>query len=99
MIYHLQLLKNNVSILLDSDVNYYYHFEVDDVISIDFDSNSLKLVSINNSKIKIDSPTFVVDWDSTKSKRMAISSLISLNYLSDITNMINREKKLKSLGI
>lgn len=99
MIYHLQILKDNVSILIDSDIGYYHHLELDDIISVEFDSNSLKLISINNSKNTIHSPIFVTNWNSIKSKSMTIASLISLNYLSDISHMIDREKKLKSLGI
>ena len=34
MKYYLQIVKDNVSILVDSDVGYYHQFKIDDVIEV-----------------------------------------------------------------
>jgi len=45
----------------------------------------------------IKSPNFVINWDSTKSKKLSISGLILENYISDITQMIFREEKIDEI--
>jgi hypothetical protein len=99
MIYHLQVIKKGVSVLLDGDINYFKHFDLDDIISIEYTINSLSIIKLNSNSMIIKSPNFVINWDSTKSKKLSIAGLILENYISDITEMVLREEKLNLLGI
>jgi hypothetical protein len=99
MIYHLQVLKKGVSVLLDSDINYFHHFDVDDIISIEYTIDSLSIIKLNSNSMVIKSPYFVINWDSSESLNLSISGLILENYISDITEMVLREEKLNLLGI
>jgi hypothetical protein len=104
MIYHLQVIKKGVSVLLDSDINYFHHFDIDDIISIEYTINSgiyppLSIVKLNSNSMIVKNPEFVINWDSIKSRKLSISELILENYLSDISQMVVREKKLNLLGI
>jgi hypothetical protein len=42
---------------------------------------------------------FTIDWDKTSSARLTVASCITKGYLVDVTKGVNRQEKLKSLGI
>jgi hypothetical protein len=94
--YYLEVLVDNLSICLDSDINYYYHFKVGEIIRAEFGGNDLQLIV---DGCKIHETLIAIDWDKTKSKKVNLATAIKGGLLSDITINILREKKLNKLGI
>jgi hypothetical protein len=94
--YYLEVLVDNLSICLDSDINYYHHFKVGEIIRAEFGMNDLQLIV---DGCKIHETLITIDWDKTKSKKVNLATAIKGGLLSDITINILREKKLNKLGI
>jgi hypothetical protein len=42
---------------------------------------------------------FTLDWDKAFSVRLTVAGCITKGYLVDVTKGVNRQEKLKSLGI
>lgn len=99
--YYLSVVKNNVSICLDSDVQYHHHFKVGDVILVEYDIKSTTLIfgGCSRNYSLTSGPEFVLDWDKIKSVRMSIASCITKGIMADITKQVDRDFKLKQLGI
>ncbi len=95
--YYLEVLKDNVSICLDSDVRYYHQFEIGDVIHIHMYSDKGPKV-VFGGYAEYDAE-FTLHWDKTSSDRLTIAGLITKGYLADVTNNVEREFKLNQLGI
>ena len=94
--YYLQVLKE-ISICLDSDIRYYHHFEVGDVIDIHmYSDKGPKVVFGGWSEHDAE---FTVHWDKTSSARLSIANCITKGYMVDITKNVERDEKLKTLGI
>lgn len=72
MIYYLEVIKDNLSFELDSDVNYFYHFKVGDIICIEFDGKKSTLKFIQNNKgimkLNYDNVYFKSNWDTYDEK-------------------------------
>ncbi len=94
--YYLQVLKDNISICLDTDVRYYHNFDLNDVIKIHMYSD--KGPKVVFGKYEYDAE-FTLDFDKVNSARLSIASLISKGFMVDITKNIHRDNKLKQLGI
>ena len=97
MKYYLQIVKDNVSILADSDIGYYHQFKIDDVIEIVMDQNLG--VSLNINGWIIQNPKFTIDWDKKNYQQLSIASSVMNGYMVDITKSVERNKKLDELGI
>jgi len=95
-IYYLQVLVSDLSIELDSDVHYHHHFHIGDIIKIHMYSDKGPKVRFGSVEYDAD---FTYQWNSTQSKRLTISSLLSLGYMVDITKSVERNNKLSQLGI
>jgi len=95
--YYLQIVKDNVSILADSDVGYYHKFKIDDVIEVIMDENLG--VSLNINGWIIQKPVFTIDWDKKNYQQLSIASSIMNGYMDDITKNVKRNNKLDELGI
>ena len=93
--YYLEVMKNNVSICLDSDIH--HHFNVGDVLLIVMD-NDLG-ITLKHDCIEVVNPTFKLDWGKTCSARLSTASCISKGVMVDITKNVDRDFKLKQLGI
>lgn len=112
MIYYLQAISDNISVEIDSDIDYYEHFKAGDIIHIELDIKKtlIQIKGIDregnfNSKL-INNPRFVIceiqsrgDWETTDIKKVTINEAIELGHLSDITKMVERNKKIENLGI
>lgn len=101
-VYYLQVLVPDLSIELDSDINYHHHYHVGDVIKIHMYSDKGPKV-VFGDRVEYDAE-FVYKWDSSKAKGYQpthglIASFIISGYLSDITKMIHRQDKLAQLGL
>ncbi len=94
--YYLQVLDKDLSICLDSDVNYYHEFVVGDILTIEMWSD--RGPKIKFGKVEYDA-VFTWKWNTTGSKRLTIAGAISSGMLVDITVSVIRESKLKCLGI
>ena len=122
MKYYLQIVKDNVSILVDSDVGYYHQFKIDDVIEvvmndelqlgfqtqhlgISLNIRDLIVTDIVGKEIYnangwiIQNPRFTIDWDKFDRQELSIASSVMKGYMIDITKGVERDNKLKELGI
>ena len=95
--YYLSVLKDNVSICLDSDVHYYHEFKIGDIIYINmYSDKGPKVVFGDHAEYNAE---FTLDWDKTVSARLTVAGCITKGYLADITLQFDRDFKLKQLGI
>jgi hypothetical protein len=88
--YYLEVLKDNLSIDIDTDVNYHHPFKTRDIIPINMYSTGAKVVLHNSEYDAI----FTLDWTKTASSRWSIAGCITKGYLRDITIQIERDMKL-----
>lgn len=95
MIYYLEVIKEGLSICLDSDINLYHHFKLGDIIELDYKLNEPSYLYFNNSKIKYDGLT--IDWGKINQKRLSIASCINAKYIVDITKNVEREEKINKI--
>ena len=95
--YYLEVLREGVSICLDTDVQYHHRFEVGDVIPIHMYSDKGPKV-VFGGRVEYDAE-FTIDWDKTSSARLTVAGCITRGYLVDVTKGVNRQEKLKILGI
>lgn len=94
--YYLEVMREGVSICLDTDVQYHHRFEVGDVIPIHMYSDKGPKVVFGAYEYDAE---FTLDWDKVQSARLSVAGCITKGYLVDITKGVNRQEKLKSLGI
>lgn len=101
----IEVIKEDLSLLIDSDVGYYHTFKIGDIIEQ------------NIYDVKLNGKTILLRGDYTKeivqytirhvkfyggvpvSARVSIWKLIELGYVIDITKLMLRNKKLEELGI
>jgi hypothetical protein len=103
MIYYLEVIKEGLSICLDSDINFYHHYQIGDIIEIDYIASNREVFinsPIINSKFKFDG--FIVDWGKVNQKKFSvnevpINSCINSKYIVDITKQIIRNEKLNEI--
>ena len=102
--YYLEVIKKNLSFELDSDIHYFYNFEIGDIICLEFDGRKSTLKFIQNSegimKLNYDNPYFKSNWDKVDgNSRLYIKDAVDSGYLVDTTIQKLRDEKIKSLGI
>lgn len=95
-VYYLEVLKESVSICLDTDVHYHHRFNTGDVITIHMYSDKGPKVVLG--RVEYDAE-FTIDWDKVQSARLFINDCITKGYLADVTTLVHRQEKLNSLGI
>ena len=95
--YYLEVMREGVSICLDTDVQYHHRFNVGDVIPIHMYSDKGPKV-VFGGRIEYDAE-FTLDWDKAFSVRLTVATCISKGYLVDVTKGVERQEKLKTLGI
>ena len=95
--YYLEVIREGISICLDSDVRYHHHFELGDIININmYSDKGPKVVFGGYSEYDAE---FTLDWDKTSSARLTVAACITKGYLADVTKSVERQEKLKQLGI
>ena len=94
--YYLQVLKDNVSICLDSDIRYYHQFKIGDIINIHMYSDKGPKI-VFGGYAEYDAQ-FTLDWNKT-SDSLSIAACITKGYLADVTKNLERDIKLNQLGI
>jgi hypothetical protein len=108
--YYLQIVKDNVSILIDSDIGYHHHFKIDDVIEVLMDdslrifitgrrSSFFNSFTLSTDGWVVKGKTFIIDWNKKDYKHLSIASAIMKGYMIDITKVVERDDKLKELGV
>jgi hypothetical protein len=97
--YYLQVVKDNVSILVDSDIGYHHHFKIDDVIEVVMDDNLEVSLNIHGWIIQKFGARFTIDWDKFDRQELSIASTVMKGYMIDITKGVERNNKLDELGI
>lgn len=95
--YYLKVVKSGISICLDTHLSYYHEYKVEDIISI-------HMYSDNGPKVVFDegveyNAQFRLDWDKRANATLTVATCIIKGYLVDVTKGVNRQEKLKSLGI
>jgi hypothetical protein len=100
--YYLEVLVDNLSICVDSDVQYYHQFKVGDVIPIHMYSDKGPKVVFGSTEydrsVEYDAQ-FTLDWDKRMSARLTVAACIAKGYMVDVTKNIHRDEKLEQLGI
>ena len=95
--YYLEVMREGVSICLDTDVHYHHQFKIGDVIPIHmYSDKGPKVVFGGYSEYDAE---FTLDWDKTSSARLSVANCITKGYLVDVTKSIERQEKLNQLGI
>ena len=95
--YYLEVMREGVSICLDTDVQYHHQFKIGDVIDIHMYSDKGPKV-VFGGYTEYDAE-FTLDWDKAFSVRLTVASCITKGYMVDVTKGVERQEKLKSLGI
>jgi len=101
----IEVIKENINLLIDSDTGYYHTFKIGDIIEQDI------------YDLKLNGSTILLRGDYTKeivqytirhakfyggvpvSARVNMWKLIELGYVLDITKLVLRNKKIEELGI
>lgn len=97
--YYLQVLKDNVSICLDTDIGYHHQFKIGDIINIHmYPDKGPKVVFGDYVGFEYDAE-FTLDWTKTSSARLTIDVCITKGYLADVTKQVDRNFKLEQLGL
>ena len=102
---YFEIIKEGISICLDSDINYYHHFKVGEMICISNYYNPTLEYIVNNTKwnMNFKFEYFKKNWDSTNHQNWTIPECAYQGYFKDITEGVVlsriREQKLKEIGI
>jgi hypothetical protein len=101
----IEVIKENINLLIDSDTGYYHTFKIGDILEQDI------------YDLKLNERTILLRGDYTKeivqytirhakfyggvpvSARVNMWKLIELGYVLDITKLVLRNKKIEELGI
>lgn len=95
--YYLEVIREGVSICLDTDVQYHHQFKIGDVIPIHmYSDKGPKVVFGGYSEYDAE---FTLDWNKAFSVRLTVASCITKGYMLDVTKSVHRQEKLKILGI
>ena len=100
--YYLEVVKNNVSICLDTDVQYHHEFNIGDIILVEYDINGKTTLIFDVMSMSYSitfGAEFKIDWDKTCSMRLSIAGCITRGYMVDVTKNVDRNFKLEQLGI
>jgi len=101
-IYYFEVLVDNLSICIDSEVAYYHYFKKGDIFEYFYERNSIGIdiptVKINDVKYPYD--RFVIDWDKINSwSSISLMPLLQKEKIVEITSQVKRDNKLTELGI
>ena len=95
--YYLQVIKDNLSICLDTDIGYHHQFKIGDIITIHmYSDKGPKVVFGGWSEYDAE---FTMDWTKKSSARLSIAGCITKGILVDITKQVDRNFKLEQLGL
>jgi hypothetical protein len=101
--HYLEVIKEGISICLDTDVHYHHQFKIGDIIYINaypykniYNSTKFYSNKVVFGTVEYDA-VFTLDWTKTSSARLNVGSCITNGYLKDITIQMLRDKKLDLL--
>jgi len=106
---YFQIMKSGLSYELDSDIHYYHHFKIGELIVCNMVKDLITYDNFHNPNwdngVSLYRNTyqgnkvFTLNWDSTKSQKIDLIESIKDEYLVDVTKCVNREWKLELIGI
>lgn len=101
-----EIMKDGISICLDTDVDYFHHFKVGEMICIsNYYNPTLEYIVDKNSKwdMKAKFEHLSKNWSSTNHQKWTIPECAYQGYFKDVTEGVVlsrvRERKLKEIGI
>jgi hypothetical protein len=86
--HYLKVNREKISICLDSDINYYHHYKVGDIIQIEVGPE----LGVKLHPYGIENPLLTMDWNEILSARVPIGRLLEIGHLIDVTKVVNRDK-------
>ena len=104
----LELDSDILSLELDSDINYqrfhflgnnHLDFKPGDILTIESNANKFMICELNGERIGYYKNNLKLDYDKSSSASITILKAIDMKLASDITKMVERNEKLKNLGI
>lgn len=108
----LELDSDILSLELDSDINYqrfcflgnnHLNFKPGDILTIESNANKFMICELNGERIGYYKNNLKLDYDKSSSasiqRSITILKAIDMKLASDITKMVERNEKLKNLGI
>lgn len=98
-LYYIHINTDRLSLELDSDINYHLDFKPGDILTIESNANKFMICELNGERIGYYENNLKLDYDKSLSASITISKAIELKLASDITKMVERNEKLKKLGI
>ena len=103
---YFEIIKEGISICLDSDIRYYHHFEIGEVICIsNYYYPTLEYIINKTHKwnIKYRFDHFSKDWSSINHQRWTIPECVYHEYFKEVDecNILSniRELRLEEIGI
>lgn len=98
-LYYIHINTDRLSLELDSDINYYLDFKPGDILTIESNANKFMICELNGERIGYYKNNLKLDYDKSSSASITILKAIDMKLASDITKMVERNEKLKNLGI
>lgn len=102
-LYYIHINTDRLSLELDSDINYHLYFKPGDILTIESNAYHKFVCELNGERIGYYKNNLKLDYDKSSSasiqRSITISKAIELKLASDITKMVERNEKLKKLGI
>jgi len=90
MKHYFEVIKEGLSICVDTDIHYHYEFKIGEIIHINMYSDKDTVVF---GTIEYDAK-FILDWNKSQSSRLTIHLCVTKGYLKDVTVQVLRDKKL-----
>ena len=102
-----EVVVKDLSVLIDSDRGYYHHFNIGDILQFkiklrdDFkkEDKEYPILILNLGEHELYNPSIIINWSKSNWKKIDIYEAVSKVLIVDITTKMNREFKLKKLGI
>ena len=101
----LEVLRDDISLLIDSDVGYYIYFKIGDIIEqnvkyVKLNGHPILYGDFSNSIVNYTIPAKTLGIQNKRiTVRVSVFGLIKDNYFKDITKQIIRDIKLTNIGI
>jgi hypothetical protein len=97
MKHYFEVIKEGLSICLDTDIHYHYEFKIGEIIHINMYSDEGPKLVFGTVEYYVHE--FTIDWTKSprnirSNARLDIGSCITKGYMRDITIQVLRDKKL-----
>jgi len=93
-----EVVVKDLSVLIDSDRGYYHHFNIGDILHFKI-NREYPILILNLGEHELYNPSIIINWSKSNWKKIDIYEAVNKVLIVDITTKMNREFKLKQLGI